>query len=42
MIEDAAGLDDIKDKVAKRTVSNRMNSWYNRNWKSLAAYLYCK
>ena len=43
MVEDAAGLDYIKDKVAKRTeeiifhaeceksVSNRMNSWYNRN-----------
>ena len=58
MVEDAAGLDYIKDKVAKRTVeiifhaeweksvlksvSNRMNSWYSRNWKSLDAYLYCK
>ena len=58
MVEDAAGLDYIKDKVAKRaeeiifhaeweksvlkSVSNRMNSWYSRNWMSLVAYLYCK
>ena len=53
MVEDAAGLDCIKDKVAKRIVffmlnvgrafkSNRMNSWYSRKWKSLDAYKYCK
>ena len=38
MVEDAAGLDYIKDKVAKRAEeiifhaeSNRMDSWYSRN-----------
>ena len=58
MVEDASGLDYIKDKVAKReeeiifhaeweksvlkSMPNRMNSLYSRNWKSLDDYLYCK
>ena len=28
------------EKSVLKSVSNRMNSWYSRNWKSLDAYLY--
>ena len=52
MVEEAAGLyyiDKVAKRAVeiifhaeweKSVVSNRMNSWYSRNRKSLGAYLY--
>ena len=50
MVEDAARLDYIKDKVAIRTeeiishaeCEKAVQIWYIRNRKSLDAYQYCK